>query len=84
MDVVVTPRGSDGKKWDLVDRLGRKLGDITEKGNGYAVYSEKPGSLGRTQTFHKSLDEAMSDIAANMKGACELAAPLTAERPPEG
>ncbi|MER2266678.1 hypothetical protein [Methylobacterium oxalidis] len=83
MDVIVNPTGSSAKvtaigssakAWSLDDRLGRHLGTIHKSANSssFVIEPEPTGGLRGVALLHASLDEAMSAIARQMGGACEL------------
>ena len=48
MDVVVTPSAGRRGRWQLEDRLGRKLGEITQaRPDHFVIHPNPDGSLSR-------------------------------------
>lgn len=71
MDVVLTPVGTDGNTWSLMDRLRRPLGTV-EKADGFTIVPAPDGSLWRISTEHPTLDAVMTAIAKHTNGLCSL------------
>lgn len=71
MDVTLKAVKSEINEWSLQDRLGRNLGKIREAGN-FVITPIPGGALQAVKPLHNSLDEAMTEIARHMNGACEL------------
>ena len=74
MDIIVNPTGSSGTEWSLDDRLGRHLGRILLSGGliPFEIDPELSGTLRGVGRMHRSLTDAMSAIARQMGGTCEL------------
>ncbi len=76
MDVVVTPALGSQKAWSLTDRLGRKVGSITQPDEGkFVIAFTDPSADGphtKIDSVQSSLDAAMDAIALRLKGVCQL------------
>jgi hypothetical protein len=74
VDVVVMPAKGKSGTWTLSDRLGRRLGKITEISQTLFVIEAESssGPLRIATASFPSLDSAMSAIATHMKGECQL------------
>lgn len=76
MDVVVTPVSGAQKAWSLTDRLGRKVGSITQSDEAKFVIaftdSSADGPHTKIDSVQPSLGAAMDAIAVRLKGMCQL------------
>jgi hypothetical protein len=76
MDIVVTRTPDPRPVWTLVDRLGRRVGQITQFAESQFVISAHNTSpaapLSALDATHKSLSDAMDAIAQHMKGVCQF------------
>lgn len=72
---------SERKKgfWNLHDRLGRKVGKITQEAlDRFVVHPNSDGPLASAIIkTSASLEEAMDKIAGETKGECQLSEPET-------
>jgi hypothetical protein len=77
VDVVVIPAEFKAGTWTLSDRLGRPLGTITEVSPSLFLINAAPNSgLSRmASASFLSLYDAMTAIARDMKGECQLSKP---------
>ena len=76
MDVIVTPSPGARKVWDLTDRLGRKIGQITRSAEDEfiitAAEAQFAAPLSRAQLVQPSLDAAMDEVAKRLRGVCQF------------
>ncbi len=76
MDVIVTPVSGPRQEWHLTDRLGRKVGRITQFGEDQFLISAEDNSphapLAKMDASYKSLNAALDAIARQMRGACRF------------
>lgn len=76
MDVIVTPVSGPRQEWQLTDRLGRKVGQITQCGKDQFLISAEDNSphapLAKMDATYKSLNAALDAIALHMRGACRF------------
>ena len=76
MDVLVSPSPREPKLWNLTDRLGRSLGQISHVAeNRFAITAAEIGpnaSLSKMEALQPSLEAAMDEIAKCLKGVCQL------------
>ena len=76
MDVIVTPVSGPRQEWHLTDRLGRKVGRITQFGEDQFLISAEDNSphapLATMDASYKSLNAALDAIALHMRGACRF------------
>lgn len=74
MDVVVVPSAKRKDLWHLHDRLGRKVGMVTEeKPDCFVLNPAKDGPLASAAIkTSPSLESAMDNIANETKGQCQL------------
>lgn len=81
MDVVVIP-SERTRVWRLRDRLGRELGEIgCGSQDRFLIYPSPDSGLASVALRpFASLDEAMTEIACHMKGACSQAGPVAGGR----
>ena len=73
MDVIVTPTGQ-GRAWQLVDLLGRSMGQIVQTADQEFVVHPDGHALetmaGIEQGPHASLDAALAEIEKHTRGVC--------------
>jgi hypothetical protein len=76
MDVVVSRAPGSQTIWNLTDRLGRRVGQITRSAESRfiiaAADSAPDGPLARIAAAQPSLDAAMDEVAKHLKGACQF------------
>ena len=77
MDVVVSRAPGSHTIWNLTDRLGRRVGQITRSAEGRFIIAAADyrgdGPLGQIAAVQPSLDAAMNEVAKHLKGACQFA-----------
>ena len=76
MDVVVSRAPGSQTTWNLTDRLGRRVGQITRSSEGRFIIAASnnraDGPLGQITAVQPSLDAAMDAVAKHLKGACQF------------
>ena len=72
MDVVLTPVGTEGATWSLMDRLRRPLGTVEKVDDDFRITPGLAGGLVGIKSHYPSLDAAMTAIAKHTNGACSL------------
>jgi hypothetical protein len=76
MDVLVSPVPGSGKVWNLTDRLGRTVGQITHiSENKFVISASGTGPdapLSQMEALQPSLEAAMDEVAKRLKGVCQL------------
>ena len=76
MNVIVTPAFRSRQEWTLSDRLGRKLGQITQFSESQFLVSAQDtsvsGPLAQMDAAYTSLTAALNAIALHMRGACRF------------
>jgi hypothetical protein len=74
MDVVVTPSAGRKGRWQLEDRLRRKLGEITQVRPDHFIIRPNPdGSLSQVSVGpYATLDDAMDGISRATNAECQL------------
>ncbi len=76
MDVLVSPAPGEPKVWNLTDRLGRAVGQISYVPEGKFVISAAEigpdAPLSKMEPLQPSLEAAMDEVAKRMKGVCQL------------
>ena len=76
MDVIVSPAPGSTKVWNLMDRLGRNVGQIVRTAGDEFVINPAntrlDAPLSNADASQPSLDAAMNEIAKHLKGACQF------------
>lgn len=76
MDVVVSRAPGSQTIWNLTDRLGRRVGQITRSAEGRFIIAAADnggdGPLSQIAAVQPSLDAAMDEVAKHLKGACQF------------
>ena len=76
MDVLVSPAPDERQVWNLTDRLGRKVGQISCVGpNRFIIVAAKTGPsapLSKVDAVQPSLEAAMDEVARCLRGVCLL------------
>jgi hypothetical protein len=76
MDVLVSPVPGSAKVWNLTDRLGRTVGQITQiSENKFVISASETGPdapLSNMEALQPSLEAAMDEVAKRLKGVCQL------------
>jgi hypothetical protein len=76
MDVLVSPVPGSAKVWNLKDRLGRTVGQITQLSeNKFVISASEIGPdapLSNMEALQPSLEAAMDEVAKRLKGVCQL------------
>ena len=76
MDVLVAPAPGEEKVWNLTDRLGRKVGQISQvAGNRFVIIAAEMGAnapLSKMDSLQPSLDAAMDEVQKCLRGTCQL------------
>ena len=76
MDVLVSPAPGSEKVWNLTDRLGRTVGQITHVSKTrFVIIPSDTGSdapLSQMEAIQPSLNAAMDEVAKRLKGVCQL------------
>ena len=76
MDVLVSPVPGSAKVWNLTDRLGRTVGQITQiSENRFVISASETGPdapLSNMEALQPSLEAAMDEVAKRLKGVCQL------------
>ena len=77
MDVLVSPAPREKKVWNLTDRLGRKVGQISCLADDRFVISAArighDAPLSKMESLQPSLEAAMDEVAKCLRGICQLA-----------
>lgn len=76
MDVLVSPAPGEAKVWNLTDRLGRTVGQISciaeDRFVIIAAEIGRDAPLSKMESVQPSLEAAMDEVAKRLKGACRL------------
>ncbi len=76
MDVLVSPAPGEVKVWNLTDRLGRKVGQISQVAeNRFAIIAAElgpNGPLSKMEAVQPSLATAMDQVEKCLRGTCQL------------
>ena len=76
MDVLVSPAPGPDKVWNLTDRLGRTVGQISYVAeNKFVISASDTGPdapLSNMEALQPSLEAAMDEVAKRLKGVCQL------------
>jgi hypothetical protein len=76
MDVLVSPVPGSAKVWNLTDRLGRTVGQITQiSENKFVISASETGPdapLSNMEALQPSFEAAMDEVAKRLKGVCQL------------
>jgi hypothetical protein len=75
MDVLVTPAPYTPNRWDLKDRLGRRIGEIYQPSpdKGLMLRLLARGESGDKELGpYPSLDPAMNAVEFQLRGTCQL------------
>jgi hypothetical protein len=76
MDVLVSPAPGSAKVWNLTDRLGRTVGQITYVAeNRFVISASETGPdapLSNMEPVQPSLEAAMDEVAKRLRGVCQL------------
>ena len=76
MDVLVSPAPGEVRTWNLTDRLGRKLGQISHVGeNRFVIIAAGVGPnapLSKMDAIQPSLEAAMDEVEKCLRGTCQL------------
>jgi hypothetical protein len=76
MDVLVSPAPGPAKVWNLRDRLGRTVGQITcVAENRFVISASETGPdapLSNMEALQPSLEAAMDEVTKRLKGVCQL------------
>jgi hypothetical protein len=76
MDVLVSPAPGSEKVWNLTDRLGRTVGQITHVSKTkFVIIASDTGPdapLSQMEAVQPSLNAAMDEVAKRLKGVCQL------------
>ena len=76
MDVLVSPAPGEEKVWNLTDRLGRKVGQISHVAeNRCVIIAAEIGPtapLAKMEAVQSSLEAAMNEIERCLRGTCQL------------
>jgi hypothetical protein len=76
MDVLVSPLPGSAKVWNLTDRLGRTVGQITQISETKFVISASEigpdAPLSQMEALQPSLEAAMDEVEKRLKGVCQL------------
>ena len=76
MDVLVSPARGEVKVWNLTDRLGRKVGQISQVAeNRFAIIAAEIGPnapLSKMEVVQPSLEAAMDEVEKCLRGTCQL------------
>ena len=77
MDVLVSPAPREEKVWNLTDRLGRKVGQISQVAvDRFVITAAQIGPdapLATMEALQPSLEAAMDEVAKCLRGICQLA-----------
>jgi hypothetical protein len=76
MDVLVSPAPREEKVWNLTDRLGRAVGQITYVAESkFVITAAEIGPdapLTKMEALQPSLEAAMDEVAKRLRGVCQL------------
>ena len=76
MDVLVSPAPGEARVWNLTDRLGRTVGQISclSKDRFVIIAAEigHDSPLSKMEAAQPSLEAAMDEVAKRLKGAYHL------------
>jgi len=76
MDVLVSPAPGEEKVWNLTDRLGRAVGQISYVAESkFIITAAEIGPdapLSKMEALQPSLEAAMDEVAKRLRGVCQL------------
>ncbi len=76
MDVLVSPAPGESKVWNLTDRLGRAVGQISRVAeNRFVIIAAEIGPdapLSKMEALQPSLEAALDEVAKRLKGVCQF------------
>ena len=76
MDVLVSPTPGVPKVWNLIDRLGRTVGQIANTAeNRFVIIPAETGPdapLSKMEALQPSLEAALDEVAKRLRGVCQL------------
>jgi len=75
MDVLVSPAPGEEKVWNLTDRLGRAVGQISYVAESkFIITAAEIGPdapLSKMEALQPSLEAAMDEVAKRLRGVCQ-------------
>jgi len=76
MDVLVSPAPGEEKVWNVTDRLGRAVGQISYVAESkFIITAAEIGPdapLSEMEALQPSLEAAMDEVAKRLRGVCQL------------
>ena len=76
MDVLVSPAPGEEKVWNVTDRLGRAVGQISYVAESkFIITAAEIGPdapLSKMEALQPSLEAAMDEDAKRLRGVCQL------------
>ena len=76
MDVLVSPAPGEEKVWNVTDRLGRAVGQISYVAESkFIITAAEIGPdapLSKMEALQPSLEAAMDEVAKRLRGVCQL------------